>query len=209
MLSHFDGFAECHEDISVIKSNLYSALNHIPDFYGQAHTVQIKSIEYDGYYRHGYLRPIIVEFHSHIDVMLILNGKRNLPKGVFVREYLPKELERQRRTMLQVYLKAKSMDEYHKKCRMDREKLIIKGKEYTVKNLDDLPSAELHPIKLCEKQEESVVAFFGKGSPLSNFHRCNINYDGYMFTSVEQILQSEKAELYEENQIQAKILMTE
>ena len=77
----FDGFAECHEDISVIKSNLYSELNHIPDFYGQAHTVQIKSIEYDGYYRHGYLRPIIVEFHSHIECYANSQWKEKSTQG--------------------------------------------------------------------------------------------------------------------------------
>ena len=206
----FDGFTDSADfKYDECKGNVVSALNYIPDFYGQAHSVPIRGINKEGYYRRGQLRSTVVEFLNHSDVHIILKGKRNLPPGVYVREQLPEELERQRNTMLQIYIKAKSMDEYKGKCRMEREKLIIKNKIYTVKNLDELPHPDLSPKNLCERSDNETVAFFGKGSPLSNFHLCNINYDGYMFTSVEQILQSEKAELSCEYQTQARILMTD
>ena len=190
-----------------LEKTMISCLNHIEAFCGQASSIPIKSIARLGKFNPNKQRTVLMEFHNYTDVLLILEHKHQLPNGVYAREYLPEIMEERRQEMLKIYLHAKKLPEYQRKCRMEMDTLILKGKTYTVGNVHELPS-NLAPSKICERRDTNHVAFFGGGTPLSNFYPCPITYEGFKYCSVEQILQSEKAELYNEDTIQAKILLT-
>ena len=58
---------------------------------------------------------------------------------------------------------------YHKKCRLEGDHLLIKGKHYTCDNIDELPE-DLSGYKITSKEDSDTVGFFGELNPLSNFH---------------------------------------
>ena len=190
-----------------LRATINSCLNHITQFYGQASSIPIKAFYRRGVYNRKFNRPVLIEFSNYADVMIIMENKHQLPRGVFVHEDLPLEIESNRLKMFKIYLYAKK-NGYQKRCRMERDKLIIDSKTIGVNNLKDLPE-DLHPKNTCERRTDEIVAFFGEHSPLSNFHQCQIKYDGYTYSSVEQILQSEKADLYDADEEHAKILHTD
>ena len=181
----FHGFNDSNtrDDVKLMR-DIVSCLNMIPDFCGQASRVQFKAFYHLGYYNKFKLRPVKVEFHNYMDVELILRNKRHLPSGVFVNEDLPEERERNRLKMLQIYLFARK-NGYKGRCRMELDALVLDNKLYTVDNVEDLP-VDLQPIQLCEKRNEDSVVFFGEHSPLSNFHKVDIHYEGNTFNCVEQ-----------------------
>ena len=52
---------------------------------------------------------------------------------------------------------------------MDDDRIVIKGKTYTVNTLNQLPE-ELSAFKVTSKEDQETVGFFGEINPLSNFH---------------------------------------
>ena len=74
-----------------------------------------------------------------------------------------------------------------------------------VNNFSDLPP-ELNPCRLCEKEDEKTVAYFGGGSPLSNFFPAPFVIDKQEFNSTEQFIQATKAGGAGEDVIKHQIL---
>ena len=206
---NFTGFqdSELRDDVVLLR-NIRSCLNHITNFNGQAELINIRSYRRIGAFKRGQLRIVQVEFESYNDVSTIMENKRQLPQGVYVNEQLPPQLEQNRQTMLKVYLYARSLDGYRRKCRLERDKFIAKGKTYTVDNLHELPE-EISLAKTCEKRNDDITAFFGKGSPLSNFYPCKVNVQSKEYTSVEKAFQCMKAEECEDTQTLNAMLKTE
>ncbi len=79
----------------------------------------------------------------------------------------------ERRQMLRpIMMKAKTAK---KEAFLNIDTLIIDGKPYSVDNLNTLP-AGLSPIEVATPNiGDTIIAFYGKQSPLSNFHPAKFN----------------------------------
>ena len=84
---------------------------------------------------------------------------------------------------------------------------MIQGITYSAdsQSLLTLPS-DLDPVKACQNSNEQTVTFFGYASPLSNFHAKNFQINGITYNSVEQYIQSKKAEQFNDDTALAKIM---
>ena len=207
----FSGFKDAnYNDRHILIRSIHSCLNNIAELNGNAHLIPIKDYYRIGYYNPSKLRELKIEFQHRVDVDMILAHKNQLPPGVYtyVREDLPENIEKRRQKMLKVYLYAKKLENYRRKCRMELDTLVIKGVTYTVETMHNLPE-DLKPHVLCEERNKNIVAFLGDGSPLSNFYHCEVEYEGFTYSSVEQVLQSEKADHYDDQIAHAKILHSE
>lgn len=194
----------------MLYQKLVHVFNHMFVFNGYGSKVAISKLHRVGPYVKGQNRPVVVHFMRHSDVELILNNRSQLPKDVYVREDYPPEVESRRRVLRPILTKAKKMDAYKGKCRLVHDKLILKGKTYTVEpinNLNGLP-AELCPRSLAEKENDNVIVFFSQGSPLSNFHYAPFTVNNVNYTSNEQYIQASKAQLFDDDKTHAKIMQT-
>lgn len=87
---------------------------------------------------------------------------------------------------------------------------MIAGKAYTVQpenNLNTLPP-ELQPRLLAEKEDESAIVFFTLGSPYSNFYAAPFSKDNVRYCCNEQYIQARKAELFNDDDVQQKIMQS-
>jgi ribA/ribD-fused uncharacterized protein len=105
--------------------------------------------------------------------------------------------------VLLVHIKAVLL--VHKKAYFNGDKLKVDGVLYGVDDIPNLPS-HLNPEKACTKRSDDVVLFFGKHSPLSNFHECSLTLDGFKYTGVEQRYQQKKAEWAKNDNLAQQIL---
>ncbi|KAK2147900.1 hypothetical protein LSH36_530g03016 [Paralvinella palmiformis] len=87
------------------------------------------------------------------------------------------------------------------------DKLKVDGHSYGVDDIPNLPS-HLNPEKACTKRTNYVIIFFGKHSPLSNFHECSLTHDGAQYTGVEQRYQQKKAERARNDKLAQQIIST-
>ena len=113
---------------------------------------------------------------------------------IYINEDFPIEIVNRRKTLYPIMKKARSLN---KLANINRDRLIIDGKSYTVKTLKQLPP-ELDPAKLATKTDGTVTAFFSGSSPLSNFYQTDIMIDNHVYHSVEQYFQFCKAEFAED-----------
>ena len=99
------------------------------------------------------------------------------------------------------------MEEYRFKSKMEGNKLIVKGKTYTTKNMHTLPSG-LSTYEVSSRTSDNSIGFFGELSPYSNFHPSPFLLDGIYFHSAEQYIQYQKAMLFSDMKIASDILST-
>ena len=92
-----------------------------------------------------------------------------------------------------------------KKASFNGDKLKVDGHSYGVDDIPNLPS-HLNPEKACTKRTNDVMVFFGKHSPLSNFHECSLTLDGAQYTGVEQRYQQKKAEWAKNDKLAQQII---
>ena len=194
-----------------VRDELVSALNNIRSFHGNARMCQIDTARRLGKKIGTRPRPLLVTFNWNSDVTKILEGRVELPSGVYVREDHPVEIENRRKQLYPIFRKAKRMDSYKGTVKLDKDKLIIKGKVYTVaptNNLIELPD-DISPERSCERENANVSVFFGSGSPLSNIHPVVFSIDGIEYKSTEQYIQSKKAKMFDDDATHRKILLTD
>jgi ribA/ribD-fused uncharacterized protein len=148
-------------------------------------------------------RPIIFRLILKSDRNLIWDARRNL-KGsdIFISEDLPEVYQRQRNLLKPVLMAAKSSG---KKAIFVANKLLIDGKLYSVEQMQDLPQ-ELNPERGCIIENNNTICFFGRYTPLSNFHMCNFSLNGRTYNCIEQFLQTRKAEILGHEVAAQKIL---
>ena len=140
-------------------------------------------------------RPISLELQHKQDVEFILENRFDIEKGIFFDKEYPPDIERKRKTLLPILRAAKRLTEYKKQSRLEDDKLILKGKPYTVNTLNQLPE-ELNVFDVSSKQNESVVVFFGEINPLSNFFPAPFSHEGVRYISSEQFIQSAKGQIF-------------
>ena len=165
----------------------------------------IKGSKRIGAYRSMKTHPISVEFVYKSDAEYLLTNKRYLPQGVFVDKEYCHETEECRK-ILRLYLKAaRKLPLYHKKCRLDKDTLILRGVSYTKNDLSCLP-AELSGFNISSKSDDDNFGFFGSMNPLSNFHLSNFLIHGKAFHCAEQYIQHTKLMYFKDADIANQIM---
>ena len=69
----------------------------------------------------------------------LYENKRKLPKGLYVDREYNAEVEKERRILKPILRKAKQLDDYRSKSKLEGNQLILKGRSYTTQTLDQLP----------------------------------------------------------------------
>ena len=165
----------------------------------------IKKCKRVGRFSRTRARPIKVEFLQCQDVEYIIENKNFLQRGIYVdREYVP-EIERKRRILLPILKAAKQVNDYKKKCRLEKDKVVINGKHYGTDNLHQLPE-ELDVFDITTKSNGNCIGFFGALNPLSNFYESRFEVDGVEYISSEQYIQSQKATMFNDASSYNKIM---
>ena len=89
------------------------------------------------------------------------------------------------------------------------DQLCFQGKSYSTSYLHSLPS-NIHPRTLSEKRANDLLCFGGILSEyheLSNFYKCDIDYQNVQFSPLEQCYQWCKATLFDDDRT-AHLIMT-
>ena len=156
--------------------------------------IAIKDCRRLGRYTRFRTRPISVEFVHKEGTNFILDNRFDLAKGVYVDREYPAETERKRKTLLPILKAAKRLPDYKRQSRPEDDKLVLKGRPYTVTMLNQLPD-ELNSFKVTSKENPSTVGFFGEINPLSNFFPASFTHEGVQYISSEQYIQASKASI--------------
>ena len=118
-----------------------------------------------------------------------------MKQGVYVDREYSDEDERERKLLRPILRAARRLPHYRGKCKLDGTTLVIKGKNYTRKNLQSLPN-DLNSYDISARENKSTLGFFGELNPLSNFHTSKFMYDGTSYHSSEQLIQHQKAKFF-------------
>ena len=114
-------------------------------------------------------------------------------------------MKRNRDRLRPILKYAKNHQSYKDKCKLQGDKLIIKGIKYTVDTICNLPP-ELAAYKAAEISNDTHLAFHGEHSPYSNFHPSPFNINGDNFHSSEQFIQYQKALMFSNSVVANEIL---
>ena len=189
--------------------NLASTMNGQTDAEQRdmARNLSIQKTKHIGKFNMERSRPISITFSKYEDVEYLLTYKRYLPKGIYLDKEYCEEIEKKTKLLRPIMRCAKKHENFKKKCWMEEDTLVIRGKQYTVNYLHQLP-AEINGFEATTKKDEGVTCFFGELNPMSNFHPVKINHDGYIYHSSEQLIQHKKAQLFRDVITEAQILST-
>ena len=160
-----------------------------------ARQIVIRSARRLGRYNKNRKCPVGIELQHRQDIEYILENRFDLDRGIFVDKEYPAEVERKRRTLLPILKAAKRLTDYKKGSRLEEDRLILKGRPYTVHTLSQLPD-ELNVFSVTSKEDEHCVGYFGEINPLSNFFPAPFQIDGTKYISSEQFIQSTKARFF-------------
>ena len=173
----------------------------------EAKKLEIRNCKRLGRYSKDRARPISAEFVRKEDVEYILSNKTSLRKGIFMDKEYPADIEKKRKILRPILTAAKHSKKYRKRCRMDNDILVIKGKRYNVDELDRLPKS-LKPANVTSKTNKSVYGYFGELNPLSNFYPSPFKLDDTLYHCSEQFIQLKKAELFKDKAATKRILQS-
>lgn len=184
---------------------LVKGLHIPPDVLNQMRVVRCHR---KGPFVKGKNRPIIIKMHFFPDKQYILSCAGSL-KGTkfFINEDYSVETESRRRVFYPVMKTARLNPQYKDKVKLQVDRLVVDGKSYKAKDVMDLPDA-INPAKIATQTDDQLVKFFGKQSPLSNFHPCQMKVKGVTYCCNEQLYQKAKADEFGDEEAAAKIMAT-
>ena len=152
---------------------------------------------------------IIARFESFSCRMQVWNKRRNLYNTpFFLSEDFPGDVSRKRNKLRPILKEASKHQEYQKCITLKHDKLYFDGILYSTDNLHSLPRP-IHPRTLSERRSKGMLCFGGILSEyheLCNFYRCNIEYKGISYNSVEQAYQHSKAVFFGDHRASSLIL---
>ena len=151
------------------------------------------------------IRAVSVEFKHKEDTDFIFENRFDLIKGVYVDREYPAEMEKKRKKLLPILRAAKRLPDYKRQSKLEADKLVLKGRPYSVGMLNQLPD-ELNAFKVTSKEDTYTVGFFGEINPLSNFYDAPFVHDGIRYISSEQFIQANKAKYFGDSVTQDLIL---
>ena len=150
-------------------------------------------------------RPISVELKYKEDVKYIMENKSYLRRGIFVDHEYTSDIEQRRKLLLPILKAARVTEPYKGHCKMEEDKLVIRGRTYMAENLHQLPE-ELNCFKVTSKEDEHCLGFFGGLNLLSNFHTASFTIDEIEYISSEQFIQAKKAEFFKDRNAYNRIM---
>ena len=161
-----------------------------------------------GPYTPGKARPIIVKFHYFPCKQLILSHAWKLKgSNYFINEDFSADTENKRKSLYPIVKAARNLPEYKDNTSLHVNKLMCKGKSYTVDTIYDLPSA-INPATLATETTSTTVKFLGRACPLSNFHQSPQVVNGIHYSCNEQYYHESKANFFEDYDTAGKIMST-
>ena len=170
-----------------------------------AKRLEIRCCKRVGKYNKDRHRPLSVELLRKEDMEFILLNKAKLRKGVYVDKEYPFEIERKRKVLRPILTAAKKQKKYRKKCKLEKDELVIKGKHYNVNTINTLPKS-LKPARISSRTNDDIYGYFGELNPLSNFHHAPFTIDNVRYHCTEQLIQCKKAELFKDQAAVNKIM---
>ena len=170
-----------------------------------ARHIQIEKLVREGKYNQNGTRPISVTFLHHHDLVETLINRKYLPAGIMVSREYGKQTEIECKLLKPILKAANNKTSYKRKCQLEGDHLIIKGKHYTRENLSELPD-NLSCYKVMSKEDSNTVGFFGELNPLSNFHQSFFAIDNQWYHCTEQFIQEKKAIYFNDNRTALKIM---
>ena len=210
----FQGIPEqLWEASEVTKEKVLTAVSHTisgtnqEDQTQQARMIPIKDVKRIGRYVAMKTCPVLVEFCHKADAEFLLSNRTHLPKGVYIDKQYSDETEHERWKLRPILKAAWQHENFKGKCKMEGPNLIIKGRNYTSKNLYQLPE-EINGFKATSKCEGNILGFFRELNPLSNFHPTPFTINGQKYHSSEQYMQHQKCVLFGDKSMEQLILMT-
>ena len=152
----------------------------------------------------GRPRSIIFKLHFFGDRERIWHNKNKLKGSQYwLSEDFPSEIKRRRRVLEPIARFARV--KLNQKASVSVDRLIIEGKSYNVNTLSSLPE-KLKPENVFTPRANGITAFYTHNSPLSNFYKTTIKYNGITFHSSEQYYQYLKAKTFDDESTALKIL---
>ena len=161
-----------------------------------------------GPYKPNMTRRLICCFNWYGDIQSILHQRKLLPKGVYISEDLPDEWIDCRKVLKPIFNAAKRMETLKTKTHLFKDKLIIDWKTYSAgpdANFSEV-NALLDISSTCQRSNENKTIFLGMHSVFSNLHPAHFSLDNIEYNCVEQMLQSEKASLFDDDISHARIM---
>ena len=170
-----------------------------------AKKLEIRCCKRIGKYNKDHPCPLSVEVLRKDDMEFILLNKSKLRKGIYADKEYPFKIERKRKILRPILTAAKKQKKFRKRCKLERDELVIKGKHYNVNTINTLPKS-LKPAKISSRTNEDVYGYFGELNSLSNFHHAPFTVDNTRYHCTEQLIQCKKAELFNDNAAVTKIM---
>ena len=203
----FDGLAESTKDRETWKDCEKLVIDTLVNTMGMS---EGGSINFERAHRlgpkiPGKTRTVVVRFLSFKDRETVWS-KRGKLKTTKIRlsEDFPPEINRERKILYPILKKAETLDTV-KTAKLSMNKLYIDKKEYTCRNLCELPPS-LRPENLATKRDNGVTIFASRSSFLSNLYSdAEIIIDGQTYRSTEQYLQYQKALRHKNDALASKI----
>ena len=132
----------------------------------------------------GYNRSIIANFHWFGDVTNILVIKNRLPKGIYIKEDLPKVWEDSHRVLRPFCRAASSLN---KLTSLSKGKIYIDSTQYTCEDIASIP-ADVGDLAKSEKTDDEKVLYFGPQSEYSNMSLSPFRVENIEYHSNEQYI---------------------
>lgn len=136
----------------------------------------------------GKQRDIIVRLLHYQDLVMVLHRRMKLPQGIYINEDVCAATRRKINTLRPVYKEAKKID---RSAKMMKDRIIFKGKEYTVQNIHAI---NLNTKTISEKTDQVTIAFASRFTPFSNLYPYQIEIDGKLYPSTEHYYQYKKCQ---------------
>ena len=193
-----------YETILGILASTFPGPNYDDQLQAARH-IQIEKLVRKGKYNRNGIRPISVTFSHHRDLLEILLNRKYLPAGIMVSREYGKQTEIERKLSKPILKAANTKTSYKRKCHLEGDHLIIKGKHYTRENLSELPD-DLSCYKVTSKEDSNTVRFFGELNPLSNLYQSYFAIDNQWYHCTEQFIQEKKAIYFNDNCTVLKIM---
>ena len=126
-------------------------------------------------------------------------------------EDFPKSIAYNRRKLFPVFSKSRKITGMKKSSvSIKGDVLFIRGKKYTVDNLDEL-DGELSMKKFNERSIDATIVIGGMYSefhPLSNYYRSQFIFQNRKYASIEQAYEHQKALLFDDQDTVDQIMDT-
>ena len=187
-----------------IFSTLIGCLSNVVDTTG----IRIARCHRLGPYKAGVNRNIIANFLWYGDITDILANKKRLPKGVYVKTDIPKVWDDRMRMLRPMYKALRDDPKVDETVSLSKGKLFVGKSSYTPNMMSDLAN-RFPNANPCEKEDENTIGFLGPYSPFSNMNLCKFKVDNVEYKSAEHYIQSKKASLFNDDVMEAKILVAD